>query len=110
MPAKRKPKAVTTTLSTLDEVELQLTRIRTRLAADEAAEPLMKMSPNVYAKLSTEHRGLLKLKADLEHKQAVTEDAISHLPAWLALRDGIVKVVAGCEHCADEIANLLVEP
>lgn len=109
MPPKRKPKATAApALSTLDEVELQLTRIRTRLAADEAAEPTAKMSPNVYAKLSTEHRGLLKLKADLQHKAAVTEDAISHLPAWLALRDGIVRVVAKCDHCAAEIEKLLV--
>lgn len=114
--AKPKPKKLrvasprkVATLTTMHEVEQQLARIRAVLATDDAAAPDDRMSPNIRVKLSTEYRGWTKLKNEIEAKQALTEDAVSRHPRWLALRDQLVAVIAMCERCTPQVQKLLDE-
>lgn len=105
--ARKPAPAASTPPSTADEVERQLARIRARLAADDAAADTAKMGANVYSKLTTEYRGFLKLRNEIESKQAISEDKLASHPKFIALRDSIISALIPFPQAAQAVIDQL---
>jgi hypothetical protein len=98
--AARRPRPPAVAGSTQAEIETQLANVRARLADPDT-------SASAHLKLVTELRGFLKLRTELERRDAELENRIAHHPTWVTLRDEMVKIMAVCEHCAPLIEALL---
>jgi hypothetical protein len=82
--------------TTMAEVVAQLMRAR-------HAASLPDISPNAAARLSSEIRALLRLRASLEAQEPITLDKLAHSPHFRELRDRVVGIVRECPTCLDQL-------
>lgn len=97
--AKSKPVLTVVPRTTMEEVIAQLEDVRAALAGD--------LPPVQRAKMVTELRSYLKLKADLEQKEALLEDKVANHPKVVEMRDKILGAISACPKCATAVLEVL---
>lgn len=82
------------------EVDDQIRRIRAAAAAAD-------VTPGAAARLGSELRNLLRLRAQLEANEPVTLDRLARSDAFRGLCAEVIATVRDCPHCLDKLVDVL---